>query len=472
MPNAIAYLALILWPIVTFALFASMRPEKALIWSLMGGYLVLPVNTSFDFPGVPALDKTSIPNISALIGALLFSKGLVVRLPREWWVVALMGIYVVSPLFTVLTNRDAVQYGSFILPGLRPYDAFSAAAYKAIDLIPFVLGYNMLKDPRAQDYLLRALVLAALGYSLLMLAEIRLSPQLHATIYGFFPHSFAQQVRDGGFRPVVFLGHGLEVAIFTTLATIATAYLAKRRIHVFGISAWIWLAYLAIILVLCRSLGALVLGCMAVGMIFLVRQAGLRMICTVVAAVVLAYPILRGADIVPVQAIADQVATVSEERAESFQFRINNEKLLLDHANKRALFGWGGYGRNRVFDDTGSDLSVTDGTWIIIIGSNGWLGYIAAFGLLCLPVFLLGLKRGPVSAASAAVSLLLAVNLLDNLPNSSVIPFTWLMAGMLASRRRPSKRLAKPINRPGAEVDLTARTQHNRELPGPGVLSQ
>ncbi len=131
-----------------------------------------------------------------------------------------MLVYVASPMGTVLSNPQPLIYGDVVLQGLRPYDAFSAAAYKAIDLIPFILGYNLLDRPRDRHEVLRALVIAALGYSLLMLIEIRLSPQLHNWLYGFFPHSFGQQMRGDGFRPVVFLGHGLLVAIFTSMAVV------------------------------------------------------------------------------------------------------------------------------------------------------------------------------------------------------------------------------------------------------------
>lgn len=55
-----------------------------------------------------------------------------------------------------------------------------------------------------------------------MLYEVRLSPQLHRIFYGYFPHSFAQQVRGGGFRPVVFLQHGLWVAFFAMMMTVVT----------------------------------------------------------------------------------------------------------------------------------------------------------------------------------------------------------------------------------------------------------
>jgi hypothetical protein len=434
MPNTIAYAALIIWPVVILALFASLRPTHALIWSLLGGYLLLPVNTGFDLPGVPALDKTSIPSVTALIGALIFVGARAVRLPREWWLMMLMVLYVISPMLTVLTNPDSLVFGDLVLPGLKPYDAASAAASKGIDLIPFLLGYNMLRTARSQDYLLWALVAAMLFYSLLIIIEIRLSPQLHTWIYGFFPHSFDQQMRSGGFRPVVFLGHGLLVATLTSMTIVAAAYLARRRAQIFGISAWFWLAYLMCIMVLCRSLGALILAVAALPAAIFIQRGGVRLICALVAITVLAYPMMRGADLVPVQTLADQIAAESRERAGSFQTRIDNEDRLLERASQRPLFGWGGYGRNRVYDEyTGEDMSITDGAWIIVIGTSGWAGYIATFGLLCLPLVGTWWRGSHVSAAGTALSLVLAVNLVDLVPNSSLTPLTWLLAGSLAA---------------------------------------
>ena len=437
MPNTIAYAALIIWPAVILALFASLRPAHALIWSLLGGYLVLPVNVAFDFPGVPALDKTSIPSVAALFAALLFVGARTVRFPREWWLMTLMSLYVISPMLTVLTNRDPLVFGTLMLPGLKTYDAFSAAAYHSINLIPFLLGYNLLRTERSQDYLLRALVAAMLCYSLLMLVEIRLSPQLHTWIYGFFPHSFDQQVRDGAFRPVVFLGHGLLVAILTSMTIVVATHFAQHRAQIFRVSAWFWLVYLMGILVLCRSLGALLISVVALTVALFIRRSGVRLICALVAITVMVYPIMRGADMVPVQAIADLVAAESRERAGSFQTRIDNEDSLLERASQRPFFGWGGYGRNRVYDEyTGNDLSITDGAWIIVIGTSGWAGYVATFGLLCLPLVGAWSRGSHISAAGTTLSLVLAVNLVDLLPNSSLTPLTWLMAGSLASISR------------------------------------
>jgi hypothetical protein len=434
MPNIIAYTALVSWPFITLGIFSILRPSRALVYCLLAGYLFLPVKTAFDFPGVPALDKTSIANLSALLGALIFSKGPVIRLPREWWICALMAIYVVSPMMTVLTNRDPLFFGGLVLPGLKPYDALSVSSYKAIDLIPFFLGYNILVSARSHRDVLQAFVIAGIFYSLLMLVEIRLSPQLHNWVYGFFPHSFAQQVRDGAFRPVVFLGHGLLVAIFTAMSLGAAAYFAQRRERLWGVTGWAWLLYLAGLLILSRSLGALLIASAVLLAMFTVSRQRMRLVCALLAITVLAYPALRGAELAPVQSLNNRIAAINEDRAESFQVRIDNENALLAKANQRPWFGWGGYGRNRIYDDdSGKDLSVTDGTWIIVAGTSGWVGYLATFGLLCLPI-VFAWKRGiHFSASSAAVSLLLIINLLDLIPNSSLSPLTWLLAGSLVA---------------------------------------
>jgi hypothetical protein len=367
-----------------------------------------------------------------------------------------MLIYIFSPLGTIWTNRDPLIVGDTALPALSLYDALSAAAYKIIDLIPFLLGYNLLKGPKGHHKILRVLTTSALIYTILMLIEVRLSPQIHVWIYGFFPHSFGQQIRDGGFRPVVFLGHGLVVAIFTAMAVVAGAYLAKTHSKIFGMPALSLTIYLFAVLLLCRSFGALALTLWAIPMMVALREKSLSRVCAIVAISVLSYPALRGADIVPVQWVADNVAGYSAERSGSFQFRIDNEEALLIKARQRPLFGWGGYGRNRVYEEsTGRDTSITDGTWIIIVGVYGWVGYLAAFGLLGLPMITNWIRRGNLEPPTAALSLVLAINLVDLLPNSSLSPLTWLIAGSLTHTvgRQPSSSKSRDRLRPQFEPD-------------------
>ena len=71
MPNSFAYIMLFAWPFVVFFLFRQLPLQKALIWSILGGYLILPVKTEIDFPLIPALDKTLIPSLAAFVMCLV-----------------------------------------------------------------------------------------------------------------------------------------------------------------------------------------------------------------------------------------------------------------------------------------------------------------------------------------------------------------------------------------------------------------
>ena len=82
----------------------------------------------------------------------------------------------------------------------------------------------------------------------------------------------------------------------------------------------------------------------------------------------------------------DAANSISEERAESLRVRFDNEQQLLERASQRFLFGWGRWGRSRIYDEYGKDISLTDGRWVITLGQFGVLGFLAEFGLLAFTV--------------------------------------------------------------------------------------
>jgi protein gp37 len=72
------------------------------------------------------------------------------------------------------------------------------------------------------------------------------------------------------------------------------------------------------------------------------------------------------------------------------------------------------------------------------------VGYLACFGLLCFPLFAsLGIRdvKGKAPLVTATLMIILVVNLLDLIPNSSLTPITWLIAGALSG---PAIRSRKP----------------------------
>src|SRR5262249_16955565 len=145
-------------------------------------------------------------------------------------------------------------------------------------------------------------------------------------------------------------------------SVLASAALWRSRSRVAGLPPLAVTVYLSAILVLCKTVGALIY---AVALLPIVRFASARMqlrVATVLTVVALLYPSLRAADLVPTETMLSLAASFSDDRAESLAFRFYNEKKLLDHASERFWFGWGRFGRNRIFDlDSGRDESISDG---------------------------------------------------------------------------------------------------------------
>ncbi|GAB4260105.1 MAG: hypothetical protein Kow0013_03350 [Pararhodobacter sp.] len=451
--NTFALLALLGWPVVAIVLFRTLPPERALIWSILLPYMFLPQLSAIDLPIVPALNKETIPNLMAY-GATLFVLGRTPGfLPAGWAGRVLLVLFIISPAITVFNNLDPIQFGVdrfgtmrlvdpnaleiWGLPGLRIYDSVSALAQQVFLMLPFFLARELLRSEGAIREILVALVIAGGIYALPMLWEVRFSPQLHTRLYGFFQHDFAQAMRNGGFRPFVFMPHGLWVAFFAFMCTMAAAAWARgsdkadmgKRLLVVG--------FMFGLVVICKSMGALVFTLVFVPIV-LVFQPRLHLwLAAVLVSLVMIYPMLRGSGIVPTEALVEWIEGFNEERAQSLEYRFTNEDRILAHVEDKPFFGWGGWGRFMVYDPaTGESQSIVDGQWIITIGHYGWLGYVAMFGLLALPVLSLWWQARkpdapPVPITVSALSLILAVNMVDLLPNATLIPFTWLIAGAL-----------------------------------------
>jgi len=350
--------------------------------------------------------------------------------------ISLIALTLATPFVTVLTNGEPVIAGPRYIPGMSLYDSVSLMMSTAIGIVPFVLGMRVLGTPEAQAELLRVLVLAACAYALLALFEVRMSPQLSNWIYGFFPHSWLQHIRGGGFRPVVFLNHGLWLGIFLCMAVLAACALWRHALRD-RVQAAPWLAatlWLAVTLVLSRNLGATALMLLFAPVILFTPPRLQVLIAAAFAATVLTYPMLRGAGLVPTDAIHSLAQSVSEQRAGSLKYRFDHEDALLARANEKPFAGWGSWGRNRVYDpETGRDLSVTDGIWVITIGSYGWFGYLAQFGMLTAPLLVLARKKvAEIDPVTAGLALLMAAALIDLIPNATLTPISWLVAGALA----------------------------------------
>jgi hypothetical protein len=177
---------------------------------------------------------------------------------------------------------------------------------------------------------------------------------------------------------------------------------------------------------------------------------------------------LRASGLFPTGALVAQVAGLNEARADSLAFRFENEDALLERAEQRPLFGWGLYGRPRIYDEEGRSQTVTDGWWIIQYGTNGTVGFLFAFGLLLYPVLnvLLRWKRFGGRGDQIVVgtmSLIVAVRVVELLPNGlfSFLPFFFsgALAGAAAGVMRSSAPAEARTKGHDAEWEERGRTR-------------
>jgi hypothetical protein len=435
--GTVAYLALLLVVPATIWAFASLSPQRAVLALLFGSVLFLPELANFDAPLIPPLDKRSIPALCMLV-AVFFTARRELQAAKigrgiDWLMIAVL----IGIIGTTLGNPDLLAYGKARIVGYELRDIPSESVRAVLGtLAPFLLGRVLFRNSQNAEDVLRGLVLAGLVYSPFVLLEIRLSPQLHGWVYGYSQHSFAQTVRSGGWRPMVFMAHGLALALFVCATSLAAWTMSRSRLTLFGWPARYFAIWLSALLVLVNSLGALVYAVVATPLLWLVKPRTQLLIAAALAVATALYPVARATKSFPTQELVDFSATISQERASSLKFRFDNEDVLLEKALERPWFGWGGNARYRVFNEVGMDVSVTDGAWIIILGAYGIVGFAARFALLLLPIIMALRRIGQVSPERqpllSGLALIATIYSIDLLPNGFFNELPLFMSGVVA----------------------------------------
>lgn len=431
-------IVLLIWPVVAICIMASKGMATGVIWATVLGYLFLPDSFNVNLPGLPPYSKYTAVSLGLALGVMLFARRINEDKPiytdgfANTVFLALAILLVTSPMGTFLDNRGVLVTGGTVRSGLSFRDVISTVSQMGIVLVPYYVGRRWLATPEQQARLLTALVIMAMIYSLLAMYEARMSPQLNRTFYGYFPHSWAQHLR-GGYRPVVFLRHGLWLGFLLLTMILASCAMSRQdpERRALYLLAALWLLP---VLFLSRNLGATMLAVIFAPVVLFLSTSMQARIAAVIAVIFLSFPALRQAEVLTFDGFVSQVEKAAPERAASLQYRFDNEHDLLARAGEKPIFGWGGWARALVFDDQGRNTSVQDGTWIIVLGERGWLGYIAYFGLITFPLLMLRrtIRRKTLEPATAGLAIITAVNLIYIIPNSTLSSIGWLTFGALA----------------------------------------
>jgi hypothetical protein len=358
---------------------------------------------------------------------------------------------IVGGFGTALTNTDPLPYGIRAGNRLEFYNGINVGVRNALQYgLPFILGRSLFRTSRDLRTLLIVLVAFTVVYTLFILVELRLSPQFHDWIYGYHSSSFRFVRRWGGWRPTVFMHSGLALGAFMAAVMMAAATLPRLRIRISGLAGG-WLAiYLFGILVLCKSTAAILYAMIFAPVAAAAKPNRMAQVAIITSVIIILYPALRMTGYFPTETLTSFARVFSEERAQSLEFRFDNEDVLLTRAMERPVFGWGGGGRAFVYDpDSGRNVSTADGAWVIWLGQGGLVRWIACYGLLLWPILatarnLRRIRSRRDRTMLSGLTLAVMIFALDLLPNGLYTNYPIFLAGALLRLSRTLKEPPSP----------------------------
>jgi tetratricopeptide (TPR) repeat protein len=422
---ALIPIALFGWIPMILVLFSALPPRRAVLASFILAWLFLPY-AGYDLPGLPDYTKRSATSLGVLLGTALFRMDWLLAVRPRWFDLPI-ATWCLCPIASSLTNELGIYDGL-----ASSFDYFVSWG------LPYLIGrvyFDRLEHIREMAV---AIVMGGLIYIPLCAWEMKMSPNIHKIIYVIDPGGW-QEVSYGGYRPKVFMSCGLELAMWmgsTATAGVwlwASGALKQIRGWPFGVP----MAALVLTAILCRVTGPWVLMFLGISLWFSLKWTRSRLPILVLFLVPSAYILIRASHLWSGQEAVHMVeAVLNQRRAESLAFRMKNEDMLVGKAIERPIFGWGGWSRARVFDeDTGKDLTITDGMWVIALGNNGLVGLCSFYASLLLPMVLLYRRfpphawLSPVLAPACALAVLDNMYAIDCIANAMPNPIFFLAAG-------------------------------------------
>ncbi|MCS6811958.1 MAG: O-antigen ligase domain-containing protein [Cyanobacteria bacterium] len=446
-PNAIAVLVIVAWLPFFIFLFQQYPPRRALVIGIIAAWLFLP-EIARSLPGLPDYSKASATIYAALVAIMLFDPGRfstfkpgLLDIPiLVWWF---------CPFVTSIVN------------GLGAYDGVSAVIAQTISWgVPYLLGRLYLSNLQGLKDIAVGIFIGGVVYIPFCLFEVRLSPQLHRIVYGAHASGdFSQAIRYGGFRPTVFMSHGLAVGAWMMIATLAGIWLLQSKTlgkKLFYIETkWLVMA-LSLTFVLLKSTGAyvsLLLGLIIMGTGRFLKT-GLLVFVIIIAICVYLYTNTMTESYFTDQLIDYLSNIFPPDRIQSLAYRFNNEEVLVDHARKQILFGWGGWDRSTTIRPEDGKRAVQDSLWIIAFGMNGIVGLVSFLGTMLVPIWAICWKYPARTwmRPDIAPVVFLAVGLLlytiDCLQNAMLNPTYLLVIGGLTGFAMKPSALKQPAPKP------------------------
>lgn len=239
---------------------------------------------------------------------------------------------------------------------------------------------------------------------------------------------------------MVFMQHGLAVGAWMAASALVAWVLWRSKAikHIWSIPmSWIAIG-LVLVTINLRSTGAAILLLGLIAAAEFVQATKLRLALFALILMPTGYIGLRTMGWEG-QQMVEIASVLGERREDSLRTRLENDTLIVEKAMERPVFGWGGWGRWRVKNELGVDITISDSWWAIILGSTGIFGLTAAYGTFVAPMFVLIRRKTNArifqgaQGAAWAIGLALLLFVLDTLANAMPNTSFMLAAGVMSS---------------------------------------
>ncbi|MEG4118336.1 O-antigen ligase domain-containing protein [Microcoleus sp. N9_B4] len=437
-------------PVVCY-LFVRFPAQRAVIISFVAAWLFLP-QASYPIPSLPPYTKISAACYGILLGTLIYDTARLTSFKPGWLDVPMV-IYCLCPIVSQVSNG-----GSPISPTVNQIVIWG---------LPYFLGRLYVGSLDGLRQLAIGIFAGGLAYIPFTLVEGVRGPILHQMIYGVNAfEDWGQARRLGGWRPVVFMQHGLMVGLWMMTAALMAVWLWQTGVlkKFMGRNIKTLAIILTIAFFLCRSTGAYSLFAMALLVLFSAKFFRTSLPLLLIIGYIVFYLYIAASGQFSSKDVIDFITQIfGEERAGSLRFRFDNEEILGEKARQRFMFGWGDSGGNRVYNEYGDDISVTDSLWIIAFGINGAVGLVSLFSSLLLPVIVFCVFKYPARtwsnpkvAPAAALGVALTMYVFDCVLNAMTNPIFALIAGGISGLvlKAPESLKAKKTSSPARRQSL------------------
>ena len=408
---------------IVFYLFVRFPSQRAVIISFVVAWLFLP-QVDYPIPILPPLTKISTACYGILLATIVYDTSRITTFKPGWLDVPMV-IWCLCPIASQVTNG-----GSPISPTFTQIISWGT---------PYFLGRLYLGSLDGLRQLAIGIFAGGLAYIPFTLIEGVRGPILHQMVYGVSAfEDWGQAKRMGGWRPVVFMQHGLMVGVWMMTAALIGIWLWQSgTIKKFqGRNIKTLVIVLTIAFFLCRSTGAYSLFGIGLLILFSAKWFRTSLPLLFIIAYVAFYLYAAASGQFSSKDVMEFITQLfGEERAASLKFRFDMEEILGEKARQRFLFGWGDSGGNRVYNQYGKDISITDSLWIIAFGIYGGVGLVSLFSSLLLPVVAFCFKypartwSNPKVAPAAALGVALTMYVFDCVLNAMTNPIFAVIAG-------------------------------------------